>query len=416
VISATDEMVLAPDRETGVGGVSDIRFIDIVHPTGVVVRHLIAKFDRADRADREWETMEHLRLLSLSRDIVLPEKYSHGDDGVIVSPAARTTNSGPARQFASYVRENLLPAPQNCVASIELAFGLLGQFYRIHPGDHTDRVGSSRSTWGAAMPRGWAAPGANVLYLGDVEVLYDACRHHWSKPAVDAWKTARSFSKDNGWEVPRPIPNPIGRLPRLLDRQTGPVRLSRIHGDLNLTNLMVAAHPDGTPEKVFVIDLANSERDRPTAFDFARLEVAFWVEMFGTLVRPDQQEADWMPHLIALRDRLDGRPPVSAPGPLGGLREFGKLVNAVRHQAFLALRPPGTPDIGGHYILTDYFHGLYFTFLSMFRHDSIRANGFQCRMLLLGASLSLRVLDDTVGYGSNAESPFPRPWESAEFE
>lgn len=388
---------------TGVAGKSAVYFIDVPHAHFEEPLHLIAKFDQPERAAREWDTIRQLRSLSLSRDIILPEAYSHGDDGVILYRAARTRESAGSVTFSKYLRLNLEKAPKNCAACVALAFKPLGDLYRIHPGEFRAWGGGGPLKWRDALPEAWSE-----LKSESTRYLLAACNTHW--PGL-TWDQEKEISRHMHWDLPRPLPNPIARVAQLLGEATHKLLLSRIHGDLNLTNLMVSSFQDGTPEKVFVIDLANSERDRPAALDFARLEVALWQETFLEAARalPEAGEVDWLSDMIKLRDHFDGRTDPLAKPRLGGSRAMGQLVTALRHQAFQTLAPEGAAS--GHYVLGDYFHCLYFTFLAMLRYKELANDPFQVRAIIVGAALTLQVIDELNNYSPAATKPYRRPWE-----
>ncbi|HML20168.1 MAG TPA: Clp protease N-terminal domain-containing protein [Aggregatilinea sp.] len=75
------------------------------------------------------------------------------------------------------------------------------------------------------------------------------------------------------------IPNPLGRVTQLLDRQVSGY-LSTIHGDLHLGNILVGPHGDA-----WLIDFAWA-REGHTLFDWAMLEMSLLVEMVAKYAQP----------------------------------------------------------------------------------------------------------------------------------
>ncbi len=392
---------------TGVARRSRLFFIDIVNKTGRPTVHLIAKFDEPKRAQREWEAVQELRLLQLPQEIILPEPYCHGDDGVILYRAARTPNSPRSQTFSEYLRKNLAAAPRHCAKCLDLAFGALRKFYEMQPGQERGGGEDPLRQWRDALPETWSD-----LRKEDVARLSEVCGGHWV--GVD-WKQATSFDHHFNWKLPRSLPNPVAVAKTKLQETTPRILLSRIHGDLNLTNLMVCSYGNGAPEKVFVIDLANTESDRPAALDFARLEVALWLEGFLEVARftlGSAEEEKWLADLIALRDVVDGRRQhLPETLHLERLRELGALVTHLRNLAFTTLAP-ANPQVRVYYILEDYFSCLYFTFLSMLRHEALAADPVQVRAMLVGAALTLQVLDEAPRYSEDARDRYDRPWEA----
>jgi len=67
----------------------------------------------------------------------------------------------------------------------------------------------------------------------------------------------------------------------LLKRQVGKVYRSRIHGDLNLTNLLLILNDDNSISSAFIIDLSHSKMDSVVSLDFARVEQELWRRIAG---------------------------------------------------------------------------------------------------------------------------------------
>src|SRR5262249_47890006 len=113
---------------------------------------------------------------------------------------------------------------------------------------------------------------------------------------------------------------------------------------------------------------------------------------------------------VALRHYLDGRRPAPLLTELKvpEATAIGRLVHHLRHLAFQQLKPP-RPD---HYVLGDYFHGLYFTLFAMLRHQAVCDDVVPVRLIVVAAALTLGVLLDLGHCYSRAPSaPCRRPWE-----
>ena len=151
-----------------------------------------------------------------------------------------------------------------------------------------------------------------------------------------------------------------------------------------------------------IIDLACCEADRPTALDFARLEVGLWQEVFAEIREPEDA---LLSTFIHLRDCLDGRArplvetdlPRHAPG-------FLQIACTIRMHAADMLRA-SLPN----YLLEDYFTALYFQHMYSLSYENVDATA--ARLALSGAALSLQFLRDLDAgrYAENAREPLQSP-------
>jgi uncharacterized protein associated with vWA-MoxR-VMAP ternary system len=135
----------------------------------------------------------------------------------------------------------------------------------------------------------------------------ETARQHW--PGVD-WNGAATFRIPDAVNADRLAANPFSPLTRLLQEPTGRVMLSRIHGDLNLTNVILSLNEERSINRSFVIDLTNCKADRIQAVDFARLEAEIW----RPVMSPMENESSADVQFIAVRDVLDGRCEHLPPG------------------------------------------------------------------------------------------------------
>jgi hypothetical protein len=393
------------DQATGVDGDSDLYFFDIQDKTHTRLR-LIAKFDLPNRAEREWRSIAELRLLKLPENIILPEQLSHPDDGVIVFKEALARRGlTKAVRLSNYLREYLIEVTKSCADCIGTALEHLAALHTIHPGEFRELAPrrKDRSCWRDVLPKSWSG-----LTVGGTLNLEQICRQHW--PQVIS-TTGRELLRPSDVGFDRTLPDPIEGMDRTLCAHTGLLRVSRIHGDLNLTNLLVVHHRNSDPIEVFIIDIANSERELATALDFARLEVALWLDTYLGFAKQlgDDAEQKWLADMVRIRDFLDGRTRSRGGLSAPGASQLVDVIHALRHKAFSKLSPEDEAHRTS-YILDDFFHCLYFTFLSMLRHDSIQKDPVQVRAILLGASLTRLVLNTFKNYSQHANPQFTRPW------
>ncbi|GEM_PF-1657553 len=162
----------------------------------------------------------------------------------------------------------------------------------------------------------------------------------------------------------------------------GRTRVSRIHGDLNLGNLLIGLTPNHAPANAFIIDLANCRPAAPTAIDFARLETEFWHEILPTLLTEGKMAED----LVTARGMLDfGEGDIKSLTPL--VRNAVLFVNAIRREALKIL---GADQ--DEYVLGDYMHALYFLHGRALAFPSVQQFVGKCRVALTGAAMALDFL------------------------
>jgi hypothetical protein len=358
---------------------------------------LIAKFDGPDRAKREWEVIKFLRLLNVPAETILPHSRNDFTDGVIIYPVAGSPRLKRFVTLSRFLLDQLMVAPGNCVHCVDLFLDPLRYFYDIEPGRVTDRASNNTVlNWKKFFPE-----------VADSGKLSDAVHASCPELQCDRPTLQRSTSEIAQDAALVDRLNPIYDLNERLCSKTGDIRLSLIHGDLNLTNVLVCPALDGSPVKVNVIDLAESSAWQPTASDLARFEVQFWIDLYPRLA--DAQGVavkEWMADFDAGCNYLAGRSDQAALRTAVGKRACG-LVYYFRRFA-IEILAPNPPD---RYILGDYFHCLWFSYLTLLTYRSVRDQPNLVRLALLGASLaSQTVHDQNAGaYSPRAARPLLSP-------
>ncbi len=365
-------------KDTGVVGRSRVYFLYIPHGRGGL--HLVAKFDAQDRARREWRSLCELRRRNVSPQFLLPISGNKLSDGVILYNAAQAvTPQGVCWNLLHLLRTQMQSAPTNCVKALDLAIDALALFHRGEPGTVLPEDNGKVLRWAdfVSFPR---------LRL---KRMFRTARKAW--PSVD-WASDTTFSLRGIGARTHRIPNPFAALNQRLHSPTGPIRLSRIHGDLNLTNLLFALSATHTPTQALIIDLANSEEARPTAIDFARLESEFWNEGFvGSLSSNDELAMNESLGLfLQVRDLLDGRRRTAKGLPKGKTEGVLTFVNCLRRRASTVLSPSVTD-----YMLKDYLYALYFHAMNSLAFPSVYGNGqLKARIALASAAIAQQTLQD----------------------
>jgi tetratricopeptide (TPR) repeat protein len=383
-----------PDPEElrhGVAGQSTIYLLYL--PAGTDSgRYFAVKFDQLARSHREWQAVEQLRTLDSPPEILLPLPGNVPADGVMVFQAAEAI-AGTLRcvTLLQYLRQQIAGNPENCRTALTKTFEVLGAYYEIAPGAH-------RLVQGSRLLR-WEGVYGDQLSDAAIRGAKATAARHWA--GID-WESAPTFPAPGHLGTDRPtLPNPFPRLRPLLLEATGRVMLSRIHGDLNLTNVIVGQRQDTSIDRILVFDLANSQPDRVQAIDSSRLEAEIWRRVFVGPTTGDTEN-----ELRAARDVLDGRLAEISTNFSATARGCVLLVDHLRELAKgrLAPRPPGAT-----YLLNDHLQALYFTCLSMLKHPDVAASRDRSRIMLLSSALSLAFLED-VERGLYAPGSLIRRW------
>jgi tetratricopeptide (TPR) repeat protein len=203
------------------------------------------------------------------------------------------------------------------------------------------------------------------------------------------WEKAPSFDivgRDRQWS----LPNPFHSLLFDLHEHTGQVIRSRIHGDLNLTNVIVSLRSDRNIDETFVIDLANSQPNRVLAVDFARLEAEIWRNVFTWSQPEDPSSSQYtlLEEFVGIREFLDGM--VETLPTRLSKRAWGcaVLVDELRRIAKAHLKTDTA------YLLGDYMECLCFTSLELLKHYDVFSSTTTSRVLILSAALCRQFLND----------------------
>ncbi len=336
----------------------------------------MAKFDREERTQQEWKAIRELRKLDKPPQAMLPYGDNNKDDKVIIYRMANP--GGHALDLGSLLQTQILSAPENCLRALDCTFQSLDYFYISEAGAaHMAREGE-------------------VLRWGDVfgkiedrleSQIYPLVAKEW--PGVN-WRKARDIQDDEILPLVRSFPNPLQEkeLHERLDGLTGRIMLSRIHGNVNLSNILIEMNALSNPETAFIINLARYQRDMPTAIDFARIETEFWHQIFAHLGNHSEQER--LEALIAVRDCLEGRRKTLPWGYFPCEDHALRLVCELRTLAARKLRADDD-----HYCLKDYITALYFSNIQALSCiPSVASDPARVRVALLGAALSLQFLQE----------------------
>lgn len=360
---------------TGVAGKSKLYFFAI--PSGEGVANLVVKFDEPIRASQEWKAIRELRRTNVPPLAMLPLEGNREDDGLVIYRDAGAVGFGTETvELRTLLERQIHGSPDNCVAALRSLWNTLDIFYRADPGSARLAANGEVLSWRSVFPG-----------LGEhrsvIESVLDA--HHAQVPLQG-------------------LPDPPGALDHRLNKLTGKLWLSRIHGDLNLQNVLIGLDGTKTPVGSMVIDLANTGTNRPTALDFARLETEVWHECFAAHVG---NESDLLGTFKLVRDCLDGRHRPLGRGTCSevGLR-YLQVVCAIRSHAAEMLRA-GEKE----YLLEDYQTALYLQHLLALHYKSVNESQSKTRLSILGAALSLKFLDDLDkgNYSRGALSPLCSP-------
>ena len=116
----------------------------------------------------------------------------------------------------------------------------------------------------------------------------------------------------------------------------------------------------------------------------------------------------WLKEFVAGCDILDGREKKCEKAKFSKVG-FGamKFVYNLRKQAARILQPPNAK----RYILEDYYHCLFFTYVRMLNFETVQADPFRWRLAVCGAALAAQVLvnREQARYSFGAEDHLASP-------
>ena len=317
---------------------------------------IVARFDRPERIEREWETLARLRTMETAPDAMLPLPENTPEDHVIVY---RDRAPGKITDLGTMLEGRLLDDPDDCLRALSDALGVLNRFFQARPG-------------GASLSR-------KMQRWRDVFPMLDGpfLRKHIFDGVMKFWPPEDTDST---------FPDPLSGLDTFLNELTGTAMFSRVHGNLNLSNILVGMDGEAHPSRMLLIDLAECSERKPTALDFARLESDFWHETLPVIA---QNESVARRTLRVIRDCLDGRE--NKLSSLCSSFEVNVLrfVGLLRRAAINTLRGDKP-----NYLLKDYVISLYFQHLNAMSYDSVRGSRLKSELALMGASMAMHFLED----------------------
>ena len=396
---SSDEQLPPPSGQaTGAGELSRVYFIYLPGRCNTKGRYIIAKFDESERQRVEWRALTDLSKIDTPQEMLQPISGNRpGDAAIVLSAVHGIVGHLRCESLQSLLTAQIKQNPSNCVAALEKVFEVLEAFYSGEPG-HAD----------------FASQGQIVVwksYFGSLIKNKRALKHKLQQVAHSHWPEV-DWCQDADFRLPSYVgsdtrlPNPFLSLEERVKRAAGRVMLSRIHGDLNLGNVLVAMEADRSVSRAFVIDFTNCHPNRVTAVDFARMECEIWRRV---LPRVGGTEAEILRYFIQIRECLDGRQQ-TLDSHCPEVKGFGIVVYGLRKIAARLLNPE--LRTGGIYLLEDYFYCLYFISISLLKHKDVSENPLVSRILLISAAQALQFLHDIESgafIGANWDSVLNNP-------
>jgi hypothetical protein len=392
-------------RASGVAGESIVYFLYL--PTKGKAhrarnRWLVVKFEkRPQRATREWRAVAALRRDPLLPDnILLPIDGSKAKDGCIIFDAAqgRSTFQNIAT-LQDLLINQLENNPDNCVASIEkVVQSLRAAFHKREPGMRTSAVGTGPQKWSAWF-HGITDTANQTKIATRVTGATDAAR------TLEKLRTERKLPLEEHRELQQRLASP-DEMTKQAGATAYDLHFSRVHGDMNMTNALLSLARDRTPDEDFIIDIPHSKPNQPTALDFARLEVDFFLTVLPALIKDEDELLDFS---ARLRDHLDGRAVTTEPATRLWQNSL-RLMTTLRRKAELALNDLALGD-RFKYAMVDLASSLYFYYLKALLWDSTGADKQVRELATLCAGLSVEFLHDIAAgrYAGASEHHF-RLW------
>jgi hypothetical protein len=365
VLDETQPLPKPWGKASGVLGKSHVWFILL--PASSL--SIVAKFDSPARAALEWAAIAKLRDTNMPPLAMLPMHGNNLSHGVVVyRDASGHTLSGHICTLKDLLDAQLQGRIDNCLKALEKTFETLRIFYTTAPGAASlaNKQGQVQA-WGDFFG---AIRTDRVAILAGARKAFDN---------ID-WENDRQISlPELGAQI---LPNPILAVEDILCDITGRSLRSRVHGDLNLTNILVGMSGNRSPETVFVIDLACCKDDVPTAMDLSRLESEFWHVVFA-------KQGGNLREVASVLNWLDGRsnPSSAAISELDNVSR--KWLHAIRREAQNRLQ-----FSQNDYCLADYMTALYLCHTRALAFPSVQESRAKCQIALVCAGLSLQFIND----------------------
>lgn len=192
------------------------------------------------------------------------------------------------------------------------------------------------------------------------------------------------------------LPNPF-----MHEWQLPQYRTSLIHGDLNLSNVILLLQNDGVAGVPVFIDFASSAEAQPTAWDYAKLEAEVSLHVLPRLLAGGSDTNKHKLRVFAeIRSILDGTRKIPLVWYLrrGTKWQFLRLLIRMRCVAAEALKQQ-IDDYG----LLDYLRVLGCYFQRSLAFSNLRTNQLPCAIAMAGAALSAQVDEKPSEY-----APFAR--------
>lgn len=347
---------------TGVAGRSRVWFISLDTPTKGELS-MIAKLDDPARASKEWEAIKNLEQLNTPLEAILPMRGNHREHGVVIyQNSAAQASTGRIWTLRELLHKQLSHNPGNCTLALDKVLDALRLFYQAEPGSARLASAGGGTLWKDSFP---------------------ALNHQ-----LDGLQAA--YEKPGEWRGEHSLPNPFTEAKRYLSEPRGKILCSRIHGDPNLTNFLIGLNGKYEPERVFIIDLADSRHDMPVALDLARMEAEFWHEVFAGENDENGQPPNPAERLKAFqtwRARLDGRRGETTESGFASAGNAVSWVNRIRDEASRVLAAGQAT-----YAMHDYMVALYLTHLNSLHYASVRQSPLKVQVALAGAASALAYL------------------------
>ena len=342
----------------------------------------VAKFELQDdnRYRAEKGALNRLAELAVPRSVLKAFAYkdadpSSGNPALIIFEAAHSfSRSGRIVEFQQLLQDQLESNLDNCLYALTLLNKELLDLHNSHPGSFETKMKNGKAmTW-------------KHFFSFKLDELYDSANFAY---APIQWKKDPSASiiihKTR-------LPNPIAALEDRLNALTGKLRLSLIHGDLNSTNVLFTLDRFRAPDLPILIDVSHAATYKPTAVDYARLEVDLWGQVF-----PEIAGQNWQTLLGQMRSLLeDGEAQLTPGWTERGAVSFFSLIRCWRKFAYTALSEHKV------YVPDDYLHCLYFGHMKKLSYGP---DGPELRLLsepmqqthlgihLFGASIAVNTLN-----------------------
>jgi hypothetical protein len=366
---------------TGVAGESQVYLFRLPNDGNDQTLGLVAKFENDfDRAKKEWAAINELRneFRQFQRGLLLPIDGNNEADSVILFLLAGQDRPGmECVSLLKVFQKQLAEGVGNCRTALEQTVEVLHSFH--WNAKWTDSAADMpQQTWRDIFKLDASVIQASLETLrqtGIIETGFRIRGQLLADPSTQMVALGESFP---GW-----------------------CKRGRIHGDLNLTNILCLLDEARKCWATYIIDFSHSRPEMPVALDYAKVEVELWQNVLHAL----DSEGDLALLTVNILGYLERRIPLFPKETSPSVINFLAVLSAWRNTSFKVLGA----GVGARYMLKDYLICVFFHSIRALQWPDVQKAHQKVLVLAIVASHVARTLLEIEAgrYSSSSVDQFP---------